>query len=311
MDGLVQAIEAETEPFDCLMNLNRAVYLQAREKGIHALLDGVDGDVLLSGSGHLTQLWRQGAYRTIVRETLKADGLTAEYKSGRRELTHSFLSAFTPFPPAWLRRVRRQRHYRNAVEEAVEGSLIQRDFAVRSRLRERFAMLDSHSPRLRSFRQVEAHKLALEHPFLTVGLERYERVATSFGIEARHPFADVRLAEFCLGLPWHLKTQKGWTKMILRRALEPDLPREVIWRKDKDSLMWEVNRSILKARAEYFYQITSDECANLQPYVDTQKLMKFWDEYLILNDETHAESLWSGTALAMWLQRQRDMNVCA
>jgi len=197
------------------------------------------------------------------------------------------------------------------VDEAVSGSIIERDFAVRSRLGERFARLDSHSPRLRSFRQVDAHKVALEHPFLTLGLERYERVATSFGIEARHPFTDVRLAEFCLGLPWHLKTQHGWTKLILRRAVEPDLPREVVWRKDKDSLMWDVNRCILKARADYFYQTICDEQVNLQPYVDMQKLMKFWDEYLILNDETHAELIWSGVALAMWLRRQREMKVCA
>ena len=66
--------------------------------------------------------------------------------------------------------------------------------------------------------------------------------------------------------------------MILRRAMEPYLPSEVVWRRDKDSLMWEVNRLILKARADYFYQITCDEQANLQPYVDLKKLMQFWQE---------------------------------
>jgi asparagine synthase (glutamine-hydrolysing) len=78
MDKLVKAIEAEIEPFDCLMNLNRSVYLYAEERGLQAVLDGIDGDVLLSGSGRLTQLWREGLYRTIFEETLRADGLTAE-----------------------------------------------------------------------------------------------------------------------------------------------------------------------------------------------------------------------------------------
>ena len=94
-------------------------------------------------------------------------------------------------------------------------------------------------------------------------MERYERVASAFGIEASHPFHDIRLVEFCLGLPWQLQTHHGWTKWILRRALEPLLPAEVIWRKDKDSLMWEFNRLILKERADYFYQITLDEKENL------------------------------------------------
>jgi asparagine synthetase B (glutamine-hydrolysing) len=95
--------------------------------------------------------------------------------------------------------------------------------------------------------------------------------------------------------------------MILRRAMEPDLPPEVVWRKDKDSLMWEVNRIILKAKAEEFYQLTYDAQGDLKPYVDTQKLMTFWDEYCLQSDETHAESLWSGIALAMWLRNQKDV----
>jgi asparagine synthase (glutamine-hydrolysing) len=308
MDELVRAIETEAEPFDCLMNLNRSVYLHAQDQKLGALLDGIDGDVLLSGSGHLTQIWRGGAIRTVIGETFKAEGLTAEYKMGRKLFFSSLLSTLAPIAPGWMRRMRRWHRYRTAVESAVEDSIIAREFATRSRLGERFARLDSHSPRPVSFTQMEFHKIALDHTFLTVGLERYERVASAFGIEARHPFTDVRLAEFCLGLPWHLKTRRGWTKLILRRALEPYLSSDVIWRRDKDSLMWEVNRLILKERAEYFYQITSDEVPSLKPYVDTGKLMKFWDAYLIRGEEEQAESIWSGVALAMWLRHQRNMN---
>jgi asparagine synthase (glutamine-hydrolysing) len=113
--------------------------------------------------------------------------------------------------------------------------------------------------------------------------------------------------EFCLGLPWQLKTHHGWTKQILRRALEPTLPSEVIWRRDKDSLMWKVNRLILKERAEVFYQITLGEQVSLKPYVDTTKLMKFWDDYLSRSDEEHADLIWSGIALAIWLRHQRRL----
>jgi asparagine synthase (glutamine-hydrolysing) len=307
LDELVRMIEAESEPFDCLMNLSRSIYLHAQKRKIDALLDGIDGDVLLTGSGHLTQLWRQGAYGTVIRETLKADGLTAEYKMGRRLFFNSFLSAFLPVAPVWFRRLRQPVRYFKTLKSAVRDTIIDRDFAVRSHLGERFARFDSRSPRPPSFTQLEFHKIALDHPALTVGLERYERVASAFGVEARHPYADVRLAEFCLGLPWQLKMQRGWRKMILRRALEPDLPSEVIWRRDVDSLMWEVNRLILKSRAEYFYQITLDEVANLKPYVNLGKLMKAWQGYLTSGDETHAEWLWSGVALAMWLQQQRKL----
>jgi asparagine synthetase B (glutamine-hydrolysing) len=95
--------------------------------------------------------------------------------------------------------------------------------------------------------------------------------------------------------------------MILRRAMEPYLPSEVVWRKDEDSLMWEVNRLILKARADYFHQATLDERELLKPYVDIRKLETFWHEYLSEGDETHAVLIWSGIALAFWLRRHRNM----
>lgn len=307
VDELVKAIQGESEPFDCLMNLNRTVYLHARDQGITAILDGIDGDVLLSGSGHLTQLWRKGAFRTILEETYKAEGLTAEYKMGRGMFWNSLISVLMPSAPDWLRKLRQPYRTRKLIASAIQESIIDHDFANRSRLGQRFTALNSHKPSSRSLRQIERHKIALDHPFLTVGLERYERVASAFGVEARHPFTDVRLAEFCLALPWYLKTRRGWTKYILRRAMESYLPPEVVWRRDKDSLMWEFNRLILKERADYFHQTTQDERDNLKPYVDVQKLENFWNEYLAFGNEEHSEMLWLGVALAFWLRRQRDL----
>lgn len=306
---VVANVEAETEPFDCLMNLIRAVYLHAQDRGMDVILDGVQGDVLFSISGHLPHLWRQGSIRTIVKETFQAEGVIAEYKLGRNMFFHSLLSALTPIAPDWFRGLRRPVRYHNARRAApyVRNTIIDREFAARARLGERFATLDSYNPRLDTFDYTELHKQILDQPFITTGLERYERVAASFGIEPRHPFHDVRLVEFCIGLPWHLKTHHGWTKNILRRAMEPFLPPNVVWRKDKDSLMWEFNRFILKERADYFYQITCDEQANLKPYVDLGKLMQAWQEYLTLGEEKHAEWIWSGVALAIWLRRQRKL----
>lgn len=60
-----------------------------------------------------------------------------------------------------------------------------------------------------------------------------DRNSMAFSIEARTPFLDYRLVEFCLGLPYDLKIQGGTTKYILRKALQQDLPREIVERTDK------------------------------------------------------------------------------
>jgi asparagine synthase (glutamine-hydrolysing) len=304
---IVNAIELETDPFDCFINLNRGIYTFACDLGIHAILDGVDGDILLSDSGNLISLWMQRKIQSILDETIWASGLTVEYGWGKSDLLNSFVSSISPHAPDWMKGIRRRFLYRRFVKESIREGVIDHEFADEMRIGERFARLYTQHPNPAYFTQMEFHKIDLGHTDLTMAMERYERAAGFFNIEARHPLLDIRLVEYCLGLPWHLKTWHGWTKILLRRAMEQYLPPSVIWRSDKDTLMWEYNRLILKNRADYFYQVTLDERENIKPYVDIQKLEKFWREYLTDGIEDHAVQIWSSMALAFWLRRHRNM----
>jgi asparagine synthase (glutamine-hydrolysing) len=67
----------------------------------------------------------------------------------------------------------------------------------------------------------------LRAPFVAVALERYDRVAAAFSIEARHPYCDRRLAEFCLALPWNQTIRNGWPKTLVRRAIQGLVPDSV------------------------------------------------------------------------------------
>ncbi len=65
-------------------------------------------------------------------------------------------------------------------------------------------------------------------------LLKYEdRNSMHFSIEARVPFTDYRLVEYVLNIPACYKIHNGWTKYILRKAVEDLLPQEIVWRKDK------------------------------------------------------------------------------
>ena len=55
----------------------------------------------------------------------------------------------------------------------------------------------------------------------------------NFSIETRLPFLDYRLVEHTLSLPAGAKIKFGWTKYVLRKAMEALLPEQVIWRKKK------------------------------------------------------------------------------
>ena len=62
-------------------------------------------------------------------------------------------------------------------------------------------------------------------------------------MEPRLPFLDVDLVNFCMRLPPEHLIHNGWTKFILRKAVEDILPPEVVWRKRKmgfpfDTVHW-------------------------------------------------------------------------
>jgi asparagine synthase (glutamine-hydrolysing) len=67
--------------------------------------------------------------------------------------------------------------------------------------------------------------------FMQTLLDRKDRMSMYSGLEVRVPFCDHRIAEYLYGVPWEFKDYRGKEKGLLRYAMEPYLPQEVLWRK--------------------------------------------------------------------------------
>jgi asparagine synthase (glutamine-hydrolysing) len=79
-----------------------------------------------------------------------------------------------------------------------------------------------------NLQKVEIKSLQLPH------LLKYEdRNSMAHSIESRLPFLDYRMVEVSLSLNNNFKIRDGWTKYILRKAIDPIVPKEVAWRKSK------------------------------------------------------------------------------
>lgn len=64
-----------------------------------------------------------------------------------------------------------------------------------------------------------------------------DRMSMAWSREIRVPFLDYRLVENIMSLPDEMKLNYGWTKWIFRKVMEPYLPREIVWRKDKQGFV--------------------------------------------------------------------------
>jgi asparagine synthase (glutamine-hydrolysing) len=80
---------------------------------------------------------------------------------------------------------------------------------------------------------LKLQKLEIKYTQLPHLLRYEDRNSMAHSVESRLPFLDYRLVETALSLPDEYKISKGWTKNLLRNAVSPFLPKEVVWRTDK------------------------------------------------------------------------------
>jgi len=151
----------------------------------------------------------------------------------------------------------------------------------------------------------EHHARRLDPPFLVVAFERYDRVAAHYCIEARHPYHDKRVVEYCLGLDWKQMDHRGWTKVVNRRAMSGILPDGVRWSTSRQNLsaeFWHARSAAIRARVPSFE--TGDCLEALAPFVQVSRVCEFYHQCLATNNGDGDFDPGVFYSLASWL-RQR------
>jgi asparagine synthase (glutamine-hydrolysing) len=62
-------------------------------------------------------------------------------------------------------------------------------------------------------------------------LTRVDKMSMATSLEARVPFLDHKFVEFAMGIPQNVKYKNDELKYILKKAVEPLLPHEIVYRK--------------------------------------------------------------------------------
>ena len=79
----------------------------------------------------------------------------------------------------------------------------------------------------------ERQKIDLTYTSIPPLLRHEDRNSMAHSVETRHPFLDYRLVEFAVNCPADLKLRDGWSKWLLRNAMQGILPEKVRLRKTK------------------------------------------------------------------------------
>lgn len=311
LDELLPELEQLTlqpdEPFDAGMTLVRTIYLVARRRGLTTLLDGAGGDTVLTEGRRLARLLRSGRWPTAYREAAGHDRFWKGAYPARSELFKSARAAFVP--EVVLGRLRRRR-LRRRIPEIVGASPIGEELARRTDVDERLWVLEQHSAMGALSDGSRERARSIDHPFLTVARERYDRVAGAVGIEPRDPFLDQRVISLCLSLPDRQMLHDGWPKAIVRDATRLGLPKEVRWRVGKEHLGWAFTSALV---GDMRGRMRRDLEANLdvvRPYV-TREAIENSRSFEAARGATRQQEAYHVLLLAEWLRCHADRPTAA
>ena len=284
---------APEEPFDAVFTFLQLLYFAANRSGQRVMLDGAGGDIVMHEGSYIVRLIRAGHWRLALHEIL-AESRTQGWVSPHANLFRYARSAMLPRSIArYIAAVRYRRRYSGY----VESSPIDKGFAKRVGMPDRIETMRKLFQADRPVEYVEEYCRRIL-PNMTAGKERYARIAAAAGMEARDPYMDRRVVEYCARLPARFKLRDGWPKVLLREINVGTLPDEVLWTPRKPHIgslfLDEVSR-LATAREDLTLPYLQEQLAS---YIDPARLAAAWQNHL---DGVDSNLINNGRILASWL----------
>jgi len=148
----------------------------------------------------------------------------------------------------------------------------------------------------RQYRRLSFHGQTIYH--FKVALVPYymrssDHFTMSIPIEHRFPLLDYRMVELCMQMPITYLFKGGWTKYLLRKAMEPYLPRKIVWRRKKMGFTFPYYRYFAANRSTF-----EPSLANLKAINFPTEQFGTYDQLL----ERDPALLWRVLSIAIWVK---------
>lgn len=273
------ALELFDGPLHAAANLFwiQALHEEARQRGLGVLLTGQLGNGGVSWSGGTQRIYfdliqgRIGKALRDLRACQAHQGLSW-YRTIRRHLLSPLLG------PLWHRWGHWQGRLLDPGEAPWSGySAIHPDFAARMGLREALARQDQASAARQRLDPAWQRRriIELNAPLCYI----HHHVGAATRMDVRDPTADVRLLEFCFGIPDDQFTYGGGERMVLRRSLADQLPEAIRWNTVRGRQAADLGLRLLDHRTamdETLRHLAGQ--AAVRAYLDTDALQAVWQD---------------------------------
>ena len=134
-----------------------------------------------------------------------------------------------------------------------------------------------------------------------------DRMSMALAREIRVPYLDYRLVTMLLPLAPEWKLREGWSKWVFRKAMEPYLPKEITWRKDKQGFVipqGEWLKTVLQPPVTAL--LNSDLLTSASGLIDQAALQRRYAAYCRQSPDggpISSSDVFKPIALELWMRR--------
>ena len=270
------------------------------------ILGGQGGDEIFGGYARYLIAYFEQCIKAAIDGTLKDGNFVVTYESIIPNLV--VLRGYEPLLQQFW-------------SDGLFGPMDARYFRLINRMPERDSAIDlealgNYSP-FETFQQIfngsnvghEAYFDKMTHfdfkTLLPALLHVEDRMAMAHGLESRVPLLDHRLVEFAATIPADVKFRDGTMKHILKRALAPLLPDQIVKRTDKMGFPVPLTEWMRGPARDFLYDTLGSQAARERPLIDNRKVLDG-----AVAEGRFGRRTWGLLSLELWQQafhdRERD-----
>jgi len=259
-------------------------YQKINKEGIRILLSGEGGDQTVShGNNYLRELATTLQWKKLFKEINRR---SHNFNESKHKIL--FQKVIFPLIPYYLK----IKIFSGKGTDLIINKNLFKNLKIDR------ANYNSNLDQLNRINSKEHHYYTINSAYYDITLGIIDRSVAAFDIDIRYPFYDKRLIEFCYALPTEMKLKSGWSRYILRIAMENVLPTEIQWRSHKTDLSPSYKRNLLLF--ENALEEINDDSNLIEDYVDLDKLHDIFKKYKFRDEDPFG--IWLVILLYLWLK---------
>jgi asparagine synthase (glutamine-hydrolysing) len=133
---------------------------------------------------------------------------------------------------------------------------------------------------------------------------KVDRTSMACSLEVRSPFLDHKLIEFSAQIPSSLKIKWRTQKVILKRAFQQELPREILQR-EKSGFTVPLSKWIRHELQDFTHDSLLSQDSAIRNLILPHKVAQMLQEHCVKKRNWHVQ-LWRLLVLENWLQATRS-----